>query len=889
MSKMKKWATIAVASLLATAIAVPGQLQAATRPITVYIDGVLLTTPQAPVMIAGRTMLPMRSIFQALGAEIRWNQSTKTVTAVSNGTTIVLPIGSRTATVNGNKVTLDVPAKIINNTTMVPVRFTSESLGGSIGWNKASQTVTIKSPAPPAPPVQPVAPVANVSARTVNQFGDGRDLEVNFTRSSDDQRVGHYRVYVVKTGSSGAFNQSLALALPLNRYTVVNSGTSNAVTLGVSAQDTDGEFLRAGQPYRVYILAVGSGGQAALSSASSEVTLTSVPSVNAVSNVQARDTGNYGDGRDLSVSFSRAAEEQQIGSYRIMTVKTANASSFNLQAANAVPSAYYTTVNKSGAALNAVLSSGSRDTSGDLIRNGVPYTVFVLSVSSSGTFQNKLSASAVITLSGQITSPVITQVKDVSNYGNGRDLQLSFSKVSDETPIYNYRIFAVKNAKAADFDLTQALRVTSANYYEASKTGADQTRTLPADMRDTDGAYVRNNESYRLFVMSVPSNTSLNSSGLSAPSAVVTLTNDNVEGATGLIVGDVSDYNNGQDLMVAFNRSSNETRLSQYRIMVVKASKASSFTLAQAENVSSSNYTATAKTGSNISRVLGSGARDTDGALIQNGIAYRVFILSVAADNSGNALSTPSDSITLSTNYTVGPATDVTAADNGDGASLTVSFSKPSSTANVSQYRVLLVKTGNAGSFGLTQANAAGTGNYTLVNATSGSGSLTAQLVLGTKDVNGETMKQGVSYRVFVLSVAANGGSNALSAASSPVVLTNRAVEAATVVSASWKDSEIEVNVTRPANTTGIAYYTVLAVPAGEAPLTLEQASNRSGVRLTSGNSVQLGTSAGVTEGQGYRIYVLSVADGSSATVNALSPAFTVAAPAVSPDSVPAE
>lgn len=101
----------------------------------------------------------------------------------------------------------------------------------------------------------------------------------------------------------------------------------------------------------------------------------------AVTNVQARDVADYGDGRDMSVSFTRASDESNIANYRVMVVKSQDAHRFDLNAANAVSSSNYTTVYKSGSTLSTTLSSSSRDTSGDRIRNGVPYTVFVLSVS----------------------------------------------------------------------------------------------------------------------------------------------------------------------------------------------------------------------------------------------------------------------------------------------------------------------------------------------------------------------------------------------------------------------------------------------------------------------------------------------------------------------------
>ncbi len=111
--------------------------------ISVTINGQAQSYDQMPVMESDRVLVPMRGIFEALGAEITWEESTETVTGKLGGTTVVLSIGNTNATVNGATVTLDVPARLINDRTMVPVRFISESLGANVDWDDATQTVII--------------------------------------------------------------------------------------------------------------------------------------------------------------------------------------------------------------------------------------------------------------------------------------------------------------------------------------------------------------------------------------------------------------------------------------------------------------------------------------------------------------------------------------------------------------------------------------------------------------------------------------------------------------------------------------------------------------------------------------------------------------------------
>lgn len=111
--------------------------------IKVIIDGELQQFEQPPVVVNGTTLVPMRAIFERLGATVEWNQAQRSVKATKGDTTIVLKIGSNIAVKNGQDVKLDVPAQTKNNHTMVPLRFISESLGANVMWNGQTSTVTI--------------------------------------------------------------------------------------------------------------------------------------------------------------------------------------------------------------------------------------------------------------------------------------------------------------------------------------------------------------------------------------------------------------------------------------------------------------------------------------------------------------------------------------------------------------------------------------------------------------------------------------------------------------------------------------------------------------------------------------------------------------------------
>lgn len=135
-------------------------LPAAAQP-TVTVDGRTLAFDVPPVVEQGRTLVPLRAIFEALGADVTWDVATQTVTGAKDTTTVRLTIGSTTAHVSGRAVTLDVPGMIIDGRTLVPLRFVGESLGAEVAYDSATRRIIIRSagdvPAPPAPTVPATA------------------------------------------------------------------------------------------------------------------------------------------------------------------------------------------------------------------------------------------------------------------------------------------------------------------------------------------------------------------------------------------------------------------------------------------------------------------------------------------------------------------------------------------------------------------------------------------------------------------------------------------------------------------------------------------------------------------------------------------------------------
>ena len=111
--------------------------------ISVVLNGTTLVFDQPPVIENGRTLVPLRAIFEALGATVEWDPTTQTVTAKKDDITVTLVIGRDQLVKNGKSIQLDVAAKIVGGRTMVPARAVAESFGAKVDWDESTKSVII--------------------------------------------------------------------------------------------------------------------------------------------------------------------------------------------------------------------------------------------------------------------------------------------------------------------------------------------------------------------------------------------------------------------------------------------------------------------------------------------------------------------------------------------------------------------------------------------------------------------------------------------------------------------------------------------------------------------------------------------------------------------------
>ncbi len=138
--KLKKM----VAGLIAVSmLAFPVVSFSADDTISLTINGEQIETQVPPTIIDGRTMVPVRDIFEACGANVDWDAQTKTITGTKGDTTVVMQIDSNTMFINENVVTMDATPVILDGRTLAPARYVAESFGGIVDWDAENKVVMI--------------------------------------------------------------------------------------------------------------------------------------------------------------------------------------------------------------------------------------------------------------------------------------------------------------------------------------------------------------------------------------------------------------------------------------------------------------------------------------------------------------------------------------------------------------------------------------------------------------------------------------------------------------------------------------------------------------------------------------------------------------------------
>jgi len=134
-----------LSAVLALALVLSTIAPVSANEINVTIEGqpVIFPGEQGAVIMDGRTLVPIRGVFEMLDFDVDWHDGARTILLTSADYEILIIIGSDIFLTNGLIYNLDVPAQIINGRTMLPIRSVLESVGHSVGWDSATRTVLI--------------------------------------------------------------------------------------------------------------------------------------------------------------------------------------------------------------------------------------------------------------------------------------------------------------------------------------------------------------------------------------------------------------------------------------------------------------------------------------------------------------------------------------------------------------------------------------------------------------------------------------------------------------------------------------------------------------------------------------------------------------------------
>ncbi len=102
--------------------------------ISVYINGAKQDFSSDPVNMNGSVLVPMRSLFESVGGNVQWENSTRTVTANRGNTNVRLSIGNNVGYINNGQQQLDAAPQLINGNTYIPIRFLCEAFGATVDW-----------------------------------------------------------------------------------------------------------------------------------------------------------------------------------------------------------------------------------------------------------------------------------------------------------------------------------------------------------------------------------------------------------------------------------------------------------------------------------------------------------------------------------------------------------------------------------------------------------------------------------------------------------------------------------------------------------------------------------------------------------------------------------
>lgn len=218
--------------LLVSLFAYSMPMGAFSQGIIVRVDGQPLMLDQPATMVRGRVMVPLRGIFENLGAQVNYDPNTRTIQAFRGTQQVTLTLNSQAAFINSQPYTLDAPPTSLGGRTLVPLRFISEALGSEVHWQAYDHSVNILSrtggaslpvPATSTYPTGNLIQSLSISPRNV---AAGQSINVTVKGAAGGTataRIGSQQPMLLTETSSGTYTGTLqtAASLPQGTYSDV--------------------------------------------------------------------------------------------------------------------------------------------------------------------------------------------------------------------------------------------------------------------------------------------------------------------------------------------------------------------------------------------------------------------------------------------------------------------------------------------------------------------------------------------------------------------------------------------------------------------------------------------------------------------------------------------
>lgn len=191
---------------------------------TIKINDKVLESDVEPQIIDGRTMVPVRAIFEGMGATVNWDAETKTVTGKLNDITVKMVTGEKNMTVNNKQINIDGSVMIIDSRTFAPARYVAEAFGYGVSWNEESKEVLINDKA--------VSGTAVEKATNVTTAAVEKSTETTTAKAKEETTVNKTESTTVKAADTK--NGEKTTAKEENKTTVTTEGTTETTTLSAA-------------------------------------------------------------------------------------------------------------------------------------------------------------------------------------------------------------------------------------------------------------------------------------------------------------------------------------------------------------------------------------------------------------------------------------------------------------------------------------------------------------------------------------------------------------------------------------------------------------------------------------------------------------------------------